>query len=216
MSQEMGHRTFQGALTGGSRILLTRGHGPWYSVGNSSGWSGSSPIRPGEPGQRTGYLDRYTVRPLKRAEGVCEMATFQLHQVKENGMAEYRQPGNTATVRFGKTFWKEGTVHPQEVSITLADGTSIQDLVGVGKERAAGVTDEEKAAKAAEKEAAKAAKAAEREAARATRKAERDAERASKDEERAKAREERKAERDAERAAREAAGESVEEVPAEM
>jgi len=145
------------------------------------------------------------------------MATFQLHQVKENGMAEYRQPGNTATVRFGKTFWKEGTQHPQEVTITLADGTSIQDLVGVGKERAAGASDEEKAERAKAKEAAKAAKAEEREKARADRKAERDKERADRDAERASAREARKAERDAERAAREAAGETVEEeVPAEM
>lgn len=146
------------------------------------------------------------------------MATFKVHQVKENGMVEYRQPnGGTATVRFGKTFWKEAGSHPEELVISLPDGTSIQDLVGAGKERKAAVSDEDKAARAAEKEAAKAAKAQEREAARAARKAERDAERASKDEERAKAREERKAQRDAERAEREAAGEEVsEEVPAEM
>jgi len=145
------------------------------------------------------------------------VATFQLHQVKDNGMAEYRQPGNTATVRFGKTFWKEGTAHPQEVTITLADGTSIQDLVGVGKERSAGASDEEKAERAKAKEEAKAAREAERNEARAARKAEKDKERAERDAERSTARAARKAELDAARAAREAAGETVEEeVPAEM
>ena len=137
------------------------------------------------------------------------MATFKVHQVKENGMVEYRQEnGGTATVRFGKTFWKEAGSHPAVIEIYAEGGSDIQDLIGAGKERKAGLSDEDKAAKAAEKEAAKAAKAAEREAAREARKAERDQERAQKDAERAAAREERKAQRDAERAEREAAGET--------
>lgn len=146
------------------------------------------------------------------------MATFKLHQVKDNGMAEYRQDGNTATVRFGKTFWKDGATHPQELTISLVDGTSIQDLVNPPNERkGSGLSEEDKAAKAEAKAKAKAERDAERTKAREARKAERDAERAKRDEERAKAREERKAERDAERAAKEAAGESVEEpVAAEM
>lgn len=128
------------------------------------------------------------------------MATFKRFQVKSNGMAEYRQEGNTATVRFGKTFWKEGTEPPAELTITLPDGTSIQDLVGV-KEKKSGLTEEEKAAKAAEKAKSKEAKDAERAAAREARKAERDAERAKRDEERKAEREKRAAEREAARAA---------------
>jgi hypothetical protein len=142
------------------------------------------------------------------------MATFKLFQVKPNGMAEYRQDGNTATIRFGKTFWKEGVQHPQEIEVTTG-GTSIQDLVGV-KEKKAGLTDEEKAAKAAEKEAAKAEKDKERAEAREKRKAERDQEREKRDAERKEAREKRAAEREAARAAREAEGGAAEAPAAEM
>ena len=137
------------------------------------------------------------------------MATFKKFKTKDNGMVEYRQDGNTATVRFGKTFFKGGVTAPEEIVFSLPDGSDFQELVSVRAERP-GVSAEEKEAKAAAKAEAKAARDAERSAAREARKAERETERAAREAERTAAREARAAEREAARAAREAEGQSAE------
>lgn len=131
---------------------------------------------------------------------------FKLHVVKENGMSEYRiGDGNTATARFGKTFWPEGVQPPAELNITLPDGSDIQIRP---KSERRGLSEEEKQARAAEKEAKKAAREAERQAAREARAKEREEAKAAREAERAAAREARAKEREAARAARNAEAET--------